>query len=245
MTTGRVCSPAFPGLSLPWVAGLALEPGLDLKTDPRAPVHAAAVARVAADLGLDGIAWARQVHGGRVLHVDTPGCAGEADALWTDVPGLGVMGRSADCPLVLIAARRSDGTSLWGMAHASWRATVAGIVPMLMDALVGAGADPAATSAWIAPSAGPCCYEVGPEVRAAALAGKGSRADGWFPPRGDRYVFDLWAAACDALSRAGVPLSAVEVDGRCTICGEGFPSYRRDGAAAGRFSVALGRHAAS
>ena len=38
-------------------------------------------------------AWARQVHGPGVLEVAGPGLAGDADALWTATPGLGVVGR--------------------------------------------------------------------------------------------------------------------------------------------------------
>ncbi|MBC8423642.1 polyphenol oxidase family protein, partial [bacterium] len=155
-------------------------------------------------------------------------------------PGLGVLGRSADCPILLVAGSRTDGSPLWGMAHASWRSTVAGITARLLADMTAGGLDPARARAGIAPSAGPCCYEVGEEVRRAALAGLGGGAAAFFAPRGDRLHFDLWAANRDALIRAGVSVDAVRVDGRCTICGEGFPSYRRQGARAGRFGAALG-----
>src|SRR6056297_3288562 len=56
-------------------------------------------------LGASGLAWLEQVHGGEVLAVESPGCAGRADALMTDVPGLAVAGKSADCPLILLADR--------------------------------------------------------------------------------------------------------------------------------------------
>jgi YfiH family protein len=207
---------------------------------PETPAHAALTADLAGRLGLAGIAWARQVHGGAVLRVETPGFAGEADALWTDRPGLGVMGRSADCPLVLLAGRRADGTALWGMAHASWRSTVAGITGRLLAAMVAAGLAPSGARAAVSPSAGPCCYEVGEEVRAAALAGLGPGADAFFTARDGRIHLDLWAANVDVLVRGGVAPAAIEVSGHCTICGEGFPSYRRDGERAGRFGAALG-----
>ncbi len=233
-------SEPFGDLPPGWTCVLAAPPAWDLGTDPASAPHAAEAARLAADLGLDGLAWAPQVHGGTVLRVDAAGCAGEADALWTDRPGLGVMGRSADCPIVLVAGARGDGSPLWGMAHASWRSTVAGITTRLLDAMAADGLEPARVRAVIAPSAGPCCYEVGREVRRAALDGLGGRAEDYFSPRGDRHLFDLWAANRDPLCRAGVPAGAVHVDGRCTICGEGFPSYRREGERAGRFGAVLG-----
>ncbi len=232
--------PAFTDLPDIWVSGLAVTPAYDLSTDPASSAHAGTVAGLAVALGLDGIAWARQVHGGEVRQVTAPGCAGEADALWTDRAGLGVMGRSADCPILLLTGHRADGSALWGMAHASWRSTVTGITSSLLAAMAGAGLDAATLRAAIAPSAGPCCYEVGEDVRCAALDGLGDHAAAFFEIRGDRLYFDLWAANHDALARAQVAAGTVCVDGRCTICGEGFPSYRREGERAGRFGVVLG-----
>jgi len=227
---------AVPGLR----HALTTEAGPDLRGDPGAPDHADAVAALAAHAGLPHAAWVRQVHGGTVLRADAPGCGGEADALWTDRPGLGVVGRGADCPIVVVAGTRADGGPLWGMAHASWRSTLAGIVTGLMEALTGAGLEPATAAAAVAPSAGPCCYEVGEEVRAAFLAGLGPHAGAFFRETGRRPRLDLWAANVDALARAGVAPERVAVDGRCTLCGRGFPSYRRQGDDAGRMGVLVG-----
>jgi len=233
----------FPELPDRWRSGLAVAPVYDLGTDPGREAHAGEVARLAAALGLDGIAWAHQVHGAAVREAAAAslvGPDGEADALWTDRPGLGVLGRSADCPIVLVAGRRADGTPLWGMAHASWRSTVAGITTRLLAAMSEAGLETASLRAVIAPSAGPCCYEVGEEVRRAALDGLGDRAAAFFLTRGGALYFDLWSANRDALLRAGAHADAVRVDGRCTICGGGFPSYRRDGEGPARLGGVLG-----
>ena len=88
----------------------------------------AAVGELARVLGLAGIAYCRQVHGNTVLRADRGGLVGGADALVTDELGRGLMGRSADCPLILIADRVSGAT---GMAHASWRGTVGRIASRL------------------------------------------------------------------------------------------------------------------
>lgn len=195
---------------------------------------------VARALGVAAVAWPRQVHGGNVLRVEHGGHAGDADALVTRTPGLALLGRSADCPLVLLAAPCADGGGTIGFAHASWRSTVAGITAATVAALADLGGDPTRAVAAIAPSAGPCCYEVGDEVRDQARTQLGAGADRFFIPRGDRWIFDLWAANTAQLVTAGIPAAAIAVSGVCTICrGERFWSWRRQGAAAGRFAAAL------
>jgi YfiH family protein len=221
-----------------WAHGWTTAAGPDFRSPPGAPAHAAAVAGLAAAVGLEDAAWVRQVHGDAVRRAEEPGCRGEADALWSDRPGLGVVGRSADCPLVLVAA---DGTRpRWGVAHASWRSTVAGITARLMAALVDAGSDPTGCRAVICPSAGPCCYEVGEEVREAALAALGAEAAAHFTPRDGRWRFDLWRANVAQLAAAGVPAHRVAVAGICTICDGDYPSHRREGPRAGRFAAIVG-----
>lgn len=204
------------------------------------PATAAACATLAATVGLRDAAWCRQVHGATVLVATQGGLVGEADALVTRTDGLGVIGRSADCPIVLAADPVSR---VAGMAHASWRSTVQGITGRLIATMVAQGAaDPARLVCAIAPSAGPCCYEVGAEVRAAALSGIGPHATGFFAARsGGPLVFDLWAANVDQLRRAGVLPANIDVAGVCTLCrNDLFPSWRREGGRAGRFASIVG-----
>ena len=224
-----------------WAHGWSTEAGPDFGGDPGAPAHCGPVGRLTAAVGLTEAAWVRQVHGGTVLRADGPGCLGEADALWSGRPGLGVIGRGADCPLVLVGL---DGPKpVWGFAHASWRSTVQGITASLVAAMAAAGGDPALARAVICPSAGPCCYEVGGEVRAAALRSLGRGAAGLFAAAGDRWILDLWRANLAQLESAGVSPERVQTVGHCTICGDGFPSFRRQGPAAGRFAAIIGRAA--
>ncbi len=201
------------------------------------PRAARAAQELASAAGLRGVAWCRQVHGATVLRADRHGLAGEADALVTAAPGLGVLGRSADCPLVLAAMPGAA-----GMAHASWRSTIAGITARMIQRLVRLGdGDAGAVFAGICPSAGPCCYEVGPEVRSAAISGLGPEAGDCFETRDGRLYFDLWRANAAQLARAGVPAANIHVAGICTICrNDLFPSHRREGSAAGRFGAVIG-----
>ena len=222
-----------------WAHGWSTGAGPDFRGDPAAAAHGEPVARLAAAVGLADAAWARQVHGGTVLRADGPGCLGEADALWSTRPGLGVVGRGADCPLVLVGM--GGPRPVWGFAHASWRSTVRGICGSLVAAMSDGGGDPGLARAVICPSAGPCCYEVGNEVRDEAIVRLGSAAGTFFAARGDRWILDLWRANLAQLTAAGLRPDAVTTVGHCTICEAGFPSHRRQGAAAGRFAAIIGQ----
>ncbi len=201
---------------------------------------AAAGRQIAEVLNLTGVAFLEQVHGGDVLACHEGGQAGLGDGLVTSTPGVALLGKSADCPIVLLADGRGRAV---GLAHASWRSTVAGIVPAVVRQMADFGCDPAELVACICPSAGPECYEVGDEVRTAAIRRIGSHATAFFlpGPRGKDH-FDLWHANVDALIRAGVRPESIHVAGICTMCrNDLFPSHRCEGEAAGRFAAVIGR----
>ncbi len=199
---------------------------------------AEAAETLAAKLNLDGISYAHQVHGDDVLAVNGPGLAGEADGLVTARKGLALMGASADCPLILAADRSGRAV---GMAHASWRGTVKSIAAGLIDSLAeNFSISPDELVACVCPSAGPCCYEVGPDVVAAAVAGIGPGAQKFFIERGGRVFFDLWSANVDQLIQAGLVAENVCVAGICTICrSDLYPSYRVEAESAGRFYAVI------
>lgn len=164
------------------------------------------VVAVSSQLGISGD-WATvsQVHGNRVLRATNPGNLGPADAIVTELEGLPISVRTADCIGVVAHAN-----GLVGVAHAGWRGLAQGVLGAFRDAMSSGAAF------YVGPSIGPCCYEVGPEVA--------SR----FPDHQSTTTYgatsvDLRAAARSALG------SAVWTDERCTHCGGDLPSYRRDG----------------
>jgi YfiH family protein len=199
----------------------------------------AAVGReIAQVLGSMDAAFLEQVHGGEVVVCERGGCAGFADGLVTAAQGLVLVGKSGDCPIILIGDRRGRAV---GFAHASWRATVAGITPAVVRRMVDLRCDSCDLVACICPSAGPECYEVGEEVRATAINGIGPHAEAFFRPGpSGKPHFDLWHANTDALIRAGVGPQSIHVSGVCTLCrNDLFPSHRREGEAAGRFAAVI------
>lgn len=206
---------------------------------------AATAENVAQALSLSGVAYCKQVHGGEVLTAEGPGLAGEGDALVAEKVGLGVLGFTADCPIVLVADPK---TGAVGMAHGSWRSTVSNITRKMISRMADSfGADPADAIACIAPSAGPCCYEVGEDVRRTAMERLGADAAAIFfrasgrTSGGEKFLFDLWAANIAQLLAGGLRRENVQVAGLCTICeGERFSSFRREGQNAGRCVAIIG-----
>jgi YfiH family protein len=198
-----------------------------------------AFSRLADDMNMPAVAWAHQVHDNTVLNVDSPGFAGDADGLVTATAGLLVLGRSADCPLILAA---DPVKKIAGFAHASWRATIKKISTRLIEVFTQMGSDPKDITACICPSAGPEKFEVGPEVYQQAIAELGPSAKNFFlAGKGDRKFFDLWAANDSQIQSAGVDFMNVYAARVCTISNTDiYPSYRAEGQAARRFAAVIG-----
>ncbi len=163
--------------------------------------------------------FASQVHGVRILRVEggRGGLVGEADGLMTNAPDAVLCVGVADCvPVWLFDPVTWSGALL----HAGREGSVAGICPAGVQALQEAyGVSPGDLRAQIGPSAGPCCYEVSPEMAA-------DYRDRGFPVHG-RHL-DLWALNTRQLVSAGVPPSRIAVSGECTLCGDRFYSFRRN-----------------
>ncbi len=195
--------------------------------------------RLANVIGLNGtrIHWARQVHGDTTVRLDGHDgashdvCAGECDALATDRAGAALVVQTADCVPILLAGARAIGA-----AHAGWRGTAKRVASSAVAALRALGEAPSGLRAWIGPSIGPCCYEVGGEV-AAQFAGDFVRSG-----CGGKFRLDVRSVNVAQLVETGIPRESIAVHPACTKCGgEGFASYRRDGARAGRMIALITR----
>ncbi|MEA2009557.1 MAG: polyphenol oxidase family protein [Actinomycetota bacterium] len=164
-------------------------------------------------------AFVRQVHGGVVATVEDPGPAGDADGLITDRSGLPLAIATADCMPIIVEGDRSV-----AILHAGWRGLAAGIVIAGLTAMKALGDTP--RRAAIGPSIGPCCYEVGEEVRI-AIGDHTSRTTFGTPS------VDLWSAAAAQLSGLDVWHSDL-----CTFTDPGLRSYRRDATTKRQVAVA-------
>jgi hypothetical protein len=187
----------------------------------------------------------RQVHGAAAVCYRKgdrrPGPWPAADIVLTDDPSLAVAVQVADCVPLLLA---DAGTGAVCAAHVGWRGAAAGVPGAAVAALADAfGSRPADLVAAIGPSIGPCCYEVGEEVRDAfrRAAGGGWSGDAWFQPgtRGRPHL-DLWRATADQLLAAGLDPRRVHASRLCTSDHRRFfYSYRADGPGTGRMAAAI------
>lgn len=186
---------------------------------------AEAVAAAGVPLPLD---VPRQVHGVRVL--EAAGEWPEADGLVTTTPGRVVGVVTADCVPVLLVA---PDARLAAAVHAGWRGAAGGVLEAAVRGMVARGAEASQIEAAVGPAVGPCCYEVGGDVRDAFVARAGdATAPAWVGPEGERYHLDLRRAVSLLLAAAGIRATAVL--GPCTACTPAYCSYRRDGSGAGR-----------
>jgi polyphenol oxidase len=169
------------------------------------------------ELPLDALLQGRQVHGRHVeRRAAGDGTLHEADGQATAEHGLAPMVITADCLPVAVIGERAV-----AMLHAGWRGLADGVLEEGIAAVLELGGDGRLEAA-IGPGAGPCCYEVGPEVREA------------FGRPAERATIDLKAIARERLEAAGV--TAVHDVGLCTICSDPrlFFSHRRDRGVTGR-----------
>jgi purine-nucleoside/S-methyl-5'-thioadenosine phosphorylase / adenosine deaminase len=179
--------------------------------------------RLCAEVGADPerLALNRQVHAATVNRAEAGERGKPGDGLWTDAPQLPMLKVTADCLPVALA--RANGDPALALLHVGRLGLLEGIVAAGVAALGGRIASA------IGPGIGPCCYEVGPEIRDDYRARLG-------PDVVHGRNLDLWDATERALREAGV--ESIERTDLCTACHpELFFSHRRDGGVTGRQGV--------
>lgn len=165
----------------------------------------------------------RQVHGSEIArhhraqdpspYAEPGSQIPEVDGHVISDPGLTALVMVADClPVALAGAGKA------AMLHCGWRGLAGGILT------IGARATEAEAAA-IGPGIGPCCYEVGDEVRERFAALGNGVSQG--------RMLDLAEVARRQLRAVGV--ERIESAGLCTSCERKlFFSHRRDGSQTGR-----------
>jgi hypothetical protein len=219
------------------VGGISPEPlGLNLsfrvRDDPANVVENRK--RLFGALGISeaGSAIPHQCHSSNVQIVTGPGEYETCDGLITDVIGLPLVVTVADClPIVLFDPVKK----VIGLLHAGWRGTTQGIAAEAVGLMVkhfGVAANE--LIAYLGPSAGVCCYEVGGDV-----AQLFSLED--IEQRNDRLYLNLKRSNVDQLISCGLKEDTIEVSPFCTICHpQLFHSHRRDRTLSGRMMAVAG-----
>jgi YfiH family protein len=206
---------------------------LSLGDAAEAEVRAQALDRVAAETGAVPVLM-HQVHGADVHLVDRPRADAHpsCDAMVTAQPGVALLARAADCVPVLLADPR---TGWIAAVHSGRPGLAAGVVPATVAELRSRGAEPSV--AWIGPHVCGSCYEVPAQLQeeVVAVVPEARSTTSWGTP-----ALDLGAGVLAQLEAAGV--TDVRAVGACTREDPGWPSYRRDGAAATRFAGLIWSH---
>ncbi|GAA3106574.1 peptidoglycan editing factor PgeF [Streptomyces goshikiensis] len=167
--------------------------------DPAAVLANRAAAAAGLGIDADRVVWMNQVHGRDVAVVDGPWEAGRqvpsVDAVVTTRRGLALAVLTADCTPVLLA---DPVAGVAGAAHAGRPGLVAGVVPAVVEAMTGLGAEPGRIVARTGPAVCGRCYEVPAGMRDEV-------AGGWFRPRtpkpaGGRRP-STWSPGCTPSSR--------------------------------------------
>ena len=178
----------------------------------------------------------QQVHGVQVVDAgQVQGCAPQADACFTQQPGIGCTVMVADCLPVLLAHRRFP---IVGAAHAGWRGLADGVIEQLHArmrqtlAAQGRGQDAGGDwLAWLGPCIGPTTFEVGSEVRATFVRHAGAATAAFQPgAREGKWLANLPLLARQRLQAMGIGAIHGNDGGLpwCTYSQEQrFFSYRR------------------
>jgi len=175
---------------------------------------------------------AHQIHSDRVEVVNRSigwheESALECDGLITNQKNLVLTILTADCVPILLHDPIGE---VIGAVHAGWRGTKAHIVAKTIEAMQREfGTNPKDTLAYIAPSIGKCCYEVGEDVA------KYFEEDS-YTQKGDKFRLDLPYLNAQQLLAMGVAQENITHSHICTACEvERFFSYRQECGCEGRF----------
>ena len=200
----------------------------------------------ATGIAIDKFLYCSQVHSGDVKIIDSDSVANgilgafpQTDATVTSLPGICLMVMVADCVPVLLF---DPVKKVSAVIHAGWRGTVKHITSNTVVVMVDHfGCNPADIIAGIGPSIGPCCYEVGEEVRTVVEQSFGT-TQGYLVRKtnSSKPHFDLWYANHKQLTDSGVNPGNIETSELCTLDNPDiFYSSRASGGITGRFAAGI------
>jgi len=188
-----------------------------------------------AGVSFEKLVGLEQVHGANIVKVGVEeagkGARSNSDAIkgtdaaMTDVPGITLSIRTADCaPLFFLDPRHRA----IGLAHIGWRGANERLASKIVQAFRRQFlSKPGDLIVAIGPAIRSCCYEVGPEFR-----------DVFGPfvtKRDSKFYLDLIGWVFEELRSEGVEPNQIRDSFFCTSClNAEFPSYRKEGAPARR-----------
>ena len=173
-------------------------------------------------------AWLNQTHSSICCNATRLNSIKEADASFTNDPGIVCAILTADCLPVFVS--KKDG-SMVGIAHAGWRGLASGIIENLIDEFDCFGED---IVVHLGPAISKYSFEIGEEVKDIYLS-KNPNFERSFSYHNDKLYLDLYDAARVVLE--SYQINTISGGERCTYKEtDYFFSYRRDGESSGRMA---------
>jgi YfiH family protein len=172
--------------------------------------------------------WVNQTHSNICIDASSIFSLIEADASYSNKPGVVCGILTADCLPVFVS--NIQGTIV-GIAHAGWRGIVGGVIESLLESIKCKGDD---LLVHLGPAISKSSYEVGEKVKSQYLS-KNETFERSFVKDNGSYYLDIYDAAKVVLEDFGV--KSISGGDSCTYNDSNeFFSFRRDGINSGRMA---------
>lgn len=201
-------------------------------------------------VSFEGLTGSPQFHS-KVVRYVTADEAGEgvtrentapSDGFVTDVPGVSLIIRMADCTPILFAGEKEDGSPVVSAVHAGWKGTAAGIAGVAVDKMVSLGVPAEKIKAAIGQCIRKCHFEVKEDFIASVtdMAGSGFAAR-HIEKRDGKYFCDITGMNIEILTEHGVLRENIDLSPLCTVCDpEKFHSHRASKGKRGTMGAVIG-----
>lgn len=225
------------GISTGHLSGLNL--GYTVNDNPENVKHNLELLAYATTIPQTAMVFPRQTNGvniGILKSVDD--IFPDTDALITNVSGVCIGIRTADCVPVLLY---DPVQKVIAAIHSGWKGTVEKIAKSTIERMIKEfGTQPQYLIAAIGPSIGPDVYEVGPDV--IGYVKQAFTENNVLVPvkNSEKAFFNLWEANKQVLIESGIPSNQIEIAEMCTYSQpELFYSARRDKGKTGRLATGI------
>lgn len=153
--------------------------------------------------------------------------------------GILLMALVADCSVVVFYDPLNEAI---GIGHCGWRGTVKKLsVKIINEMSMRFGSRPSDLLAGISPCIGPCCCEVGMEVKEMFLNSFGNVSESFFELSNGKIYLDIQKSLVYQLISSGVKEENIDIIKLCTSCRTDiFYSHRREKGITGRNAVFIG-----
>lgn len=153
----------------------------------------------------------------RGMGVVREGIRGDVDGIMTDVAGVCLVTNHADCVPLYFVDTVNHAIAL---SHSGWKGTVGNICRNTVEAMGKYyGTDPKDITAFIGPSIGGECYEVGDDVADPFREAYGEEKSGnLLREKGEKYLLDLALANYYNMADCGIPPENIGISDICTCC---------------------------